>query len=136
MTYAGGLDTALARVLALGKRRFRGRKKRMRRCDVWPASLAFSLCVLIGSLSVLAYASPPDPSWVRGVYDDADFDDVICLILANTGLVGDHASVEGCPDFVLLRAELPPDDLSVAHFSLSSVQPRAPPTISASPLAR
>ena len=129
MTYASGLDTALARVLAQGKRRFRGRKKRMRRCDVWPASLAFSLCVLIGSLSVLAYASPPDPSWVRGVYDDADFDDVICLILANTGLVGDHASVEGCPDFVLVGAEVPADDLSVVPYARGSSPPRAPPTL-------
>lgn len=98
------------------------------RC-VGPAALAFSLCILISSLSVLAYASPPDPSWVRGVYDDADFDDVVCLILANTGLVDDSAPVEGRPDFVLIRAEVPPDGLSVAPFSLSSVQPRAPPTI-------
>jgi len=101
----------------------------MRRCDVGPASLAFSLCILLSGLSVLAYASPPDPSWVRGVYDDADFDDVVCLILANTGLVDDSAPVEGRPDFILLRAEVPPDDPSVALFSLSSVQPRAPPTI-------
>jgi len=101
----------------------------MRRRPVRLGPLAFSLCVLISSLSVLAYASPPDPSWVRGVYDDADFDDVVCLILANTGLVDDSAPVEGRPDFVLIRAGVPPDDLSVAPVSLSSVQPRAPPTI-------
>src|SRR5215469_13454646 len=108
----------------------------MRGWPIRPGPLAFSLCILLSSLSVLAYASPPDPSWVRGVYDDADFDDVVCLILANTGLVDDSAPVKDRPNFVLIRAELPPDDLSVAHFSLSSVQPRAPPTISASPLAR
>ena len=101
----------------------------MRRCDVGPASLAFSLCILLSGLSVLAYASPPDPSWVRGVYDDADFDDVVCLILANTGLVDDSAPVEGRPDFILLRAEVPPDDPSVALFSLSAARPRAPPVI-------
>jgi len=101
----------------------------MRRSPIRPGPLAFSLCVLISSLSVLAYASPPDPSWVRGVYDDADFDDVVCLILANAGLVDDYAPVEGRPDFVLTRAEVPPDDLLVAPFSLSSPQPRAPPTI-------
>jgi hypothetical protein len=101
----------------------------MRRWPIRSRPLAFSLCVLISSLSVLAYASPPDPSWVRGVYDDADFDDVVCLILANTGLVDDSAPVEGRPDFVLIRAGVPPNDLSVAPFSLSSRQPRAPPTI-------
>jgi len=102
---------------------------RMRRRPVRPGPLAFSLCVLTSSLSILAYASPPDPSWVRGVYDDADFDDVVCLILANAGLVDDSAPVEGRPNFSLTRAEVPPDDLSVVSFSLSSPQPRAPPTI-------
>ena len=101
----------------------------MCRRRVGPASLAFSLGVLISSLSVLAYASPPDPSWVRGVYDDADFDDVVCLILANTGLVDDSAPAEGRPDFVLIEAEVPPDDLSVVPFSLRSSQPRAPPAL-------
>lgn len=101
----------------------------MRRRHVGPASLAFSICVLISSLSVLAYASPPDPSWVRGVYDDADFDDVVCLVLANAGLVDDSAPVGGSPEFVLIRIDVPADDLSVAPFSLNSSQPRAPPTL-------
>jgi len=101
----------------------------MRRGGVGPASLAFSLCVLISTLSVLAYASPPDPSWVRGIYDDADFDDVVCLIIADAGLFDDAAVVEGRPDFVLVGAEVPPDDRSVAPFSSSSSQPRAPPTL-------
>src|SRR5580765_2633410 len=63
---------------------FRRAGVRIGQHPVAPGSLAFLLCVLLSSLSVLAYASPPDPSWVRGVYDDADFDDVVCLILANT----------------------------------------------------
>ena len=78
-------------------------------------------------LPVIAFASPPDPWWIRGVFDDADFDDVVCLIIANTGLVDDVASVEGRPDFVLMGAEGPPDDRSVALFPLSASQPRAPP---------
>jgi len=101
----------------------------MRRGGVGPASLAFSLCVLISTLSVLAYASPPDPSWVRGIYDDADFDDVVCLIIANAGLVDDDAAVDGRPDFVLIGAEVPPDDRSIATFSSNSSQPRAPPAL-------
>jgi hypothetical protein len=101
----------------------------MPRRRLGPGSLAFLLCVLIGSLPLLAYASPPDPSWVRGVSDDADFDDVVCLIVASTGLVDHAASVEGRPDFVLIGAEVPRDDLSVASFFSSSSQPRAPPTL-------
>ena len=33
----------------------------------------------------LAYASPPDPTWIAwgpGIYDNADFDDVILLIVS------------------------------------------------------
>src|SRR5262245_30414262 len=100
----------------------------MRRRHVGPAALSFLLCILISSLSSLAYASPPDPLWVHGVYDNADFDDVVCLIVANTGLADRAVSVEGRPDFVLIEAEVPRDDLSVMPFLLSSSQPRAPPT--------
>jgi len=28
-------------------------------------------------LTSLAYASPPDPTWVGGFWDDGDFDDVV-----------------------------------------------------------
>ena len=101
----------------------------MRRRHVVLAALAFSLSVLISSLSVLVYASPPDPSWVRGVYDDVDFDDVVCLIIANTALLDDAASVKGRPDFVLIGIEVPRDDLYVAPFFSTSSQPRAPPAV-------
>ncbi len=89
-------------------------------------------CAAAGVLpttEILRGPSPPDPSWVRGVYDDADFDDVVCLIIANVGLIDDAAWVERRPDVVLTWGEVPPDDLSVAPFSLSSSQSRAPPTL-------
>ena len=40
------------------------------------------------ALPVLAHASPPDPSWIPGVYDDADSDDVVTRIVSGTGSVG------------------------------------------------
>ena len=106
---------------------FGGTGLRMRRRHLGPVALEFLLCVLVSSLSLLAYASPPDPPWVRGVSDDADFDDVVCLIVTNAGLVADAVLVEGRPAFVLIWTEVPPDDLSAALVSLSSSQPRAPP---------
>jgi hypothetical protein len=33
----------------------------------------------------LAHASPPDETWQPGIYDDADFDDVVLLITSLTG---------------------------------------------------
>src|SRR5262249_2815162 len=41
--------------------------------------------VLVGDLSSLASASPPDPWRARGVCDSADFDGVVCLIIAQVG---------------------------------------------------
>src|SRR5262245_32746024 len=35
-----------------------------------------------------AYASPPDPSWFPGIYDDDDYDDVLRMVLDGAG-VGD-----------------------------------------------
>jgi hypothetical protein len=39
------------------------------------------------ALPVLAHASPPDPGWIPGIYDDADYDDVVTRIVSGTGSV-------------------------------------------------
>jgi len=31
-------------------------------------------------LPAIAFASPPDPSWIAGFYDGADGDDIVCLV--------------------------------------------------------
>lgn len=49
-----------------------------------------SLCILViglgltltWALPALAHASPPDPSWIPGIYDAADFDDVVILVVS------------------------------------------------------
>ncbi|HSD23460.1 MAG TPA: hypothetical protein VLB79_03950 [Solirubrobacterales bacterium] len=43
-------------------------------------ALALLLLACLFSLSPLAYASPPDPTWVDGIFDDADSDDVVISI--------------------------------------------------------
>src|SRR5215470_2482539 len=42
------------------------------------AALPIVLALLL--LPPLAFASPPDPSWVAGFYDGADGDDVVSLV--------------------------------------------------------
>ena len=54
-------------------------------------SRAFLVVVTLGVLATLtglAYASPPDASWIPGIYDNADFDDVVVLVTLASGLVG------------------------------------------------
>jgi len=42
--------------------------------------LVLVLLVCFFSLSPLAHASPPDPTWVDGFFDDADGDDIVTAI--------------------------------------------------------
>ena len=51
------------------------------RCSIERAvSASLSTIVALIVLPVIAFASPPDPSWDAGFYDDADGDDVITLV--------------------------------------------------------
>ena len=49
--------------------------------------LGFSLIVAVLALVPAANASPPDQSWIAGLYDNADFDDVVLLITSNLGML-------------------------------------------------
>lgn len=45
-------------------------------------SVAFLLLGALCAVGPLAYASPPDPTWIGGVYDAADYDDAVVAIAA------------------------------------------------------
>jgi hypothetical protein len=51
------------------------------------AALALTLLGSLLVLAPLAYASPPDPTWGSGVYDDADFDAIVDFITSEAGVV-------------------------------------------------
>src|SRR5262245_51443033 len=55
------------------------------------AAAVLLLVAVYALLSPLAAATPPDPSWVSGLYDDSDFDNVVAFI---GGLVGVSAAPE------------------------------------------
>ncbi len=53
-----------------------------------PARLvALLILIAIAALTPLAHASPPDPTWVAGLWDDGDHDDVILLVCATAATV-------------------------------------------------
>jgi hypothetical protein len=50
--------------------------------------LVLAALFLVGpivALTPLAYATPLDPSWIHGIYDGADYDDVVLLITSEAG---------------------------------------------------
>jgi hypothetical protein len=65
------------------------------------------------TLVAFAHASPPDETWRPGVYDEADFDDVIDLIVSLSGAVPDSAPriVQHAPLAAAVLVSLEPCDL-------------------------
>ena len=47
--------------------------------------VGLSLVTAVLALAPVAHASPPDQSWIPGLYDNADFDDVVLLITSHLG---------------------------------------------------
>ena len=91
------------------------------------AFLALLLAGIVGILTPIAQACPPVPSWIRGMYDDDDFDDVVALITSGAGLVSEIPRIELRPVLIGITAILPPDDRPVPSLSRASARPRAPP---------
>ncbi len=50
-----------------------------------------ALTGILALLVPLAYASPPDPTWIPGLYDNADYDDVVGLVTDGTGASSSQA---------------------------------------------
>jgi len=108
----------------------------MRQGGTWSRVLLIAVLVLAPAvLSALAYASPPDPAWIRGIYDDGDFDNVVVLITSATGNL--TLPIPSAPRPVRFSIpRLPPRDEGVVSSSHPlDGDPRAPPILSGSSAA-
>jgi hypothetical protein len=76
-----------------------------------------------------ANGSPPDPTWIAGLYDDADFDDVVFLITSSLGVVDGSMVSLLDPQRLVMRALVLTDSDIRALSPLSSALGRAPPII-------
>jgi len=90
-------------------------------------SVALALMCTLASLVAVAYASPPDPSWIHGIYDDGDYDSVAIRISGTAELVEpfpwDHACSD--PPVVPLLHEM--DENPAPSEALPVIHARAPP---------
>ena len=91
--------------------------------SIWLVWLLLSLMVI---LTPMAWASPPDPTWITGIYDVRDFDDVVSY------LTGDMVGVPAPPvvyqfEFLTCAPANPTFAQRLGLYSLSSYSPRAPP---------
>jgi len=85
------------------------------------------ISAVLAATSGLAYASPADPSWIPGIYDDADFDDVVGLVTSADALPG-PASAAALP-LVTLRTSPPAPlrEVAILRFPTAPLHARAPP---------
>jgi len=78
-------------------------------------------------LQSLAYADPPDPTWIAGFWDDADFDDVVILI-TSTSVVAETHSLCMLEGYLTLVWTVPlRDDPLSSSPAIGLHQPRGPP---------
>jgi hypothetical protein len=90
-------------------------------------AVLFVLLACLVSLTPLAQASPPDPSWIPGFYDAADYDDVVSLLTNSAGAVKVVDATQARPTLpVAGRVPAVENDRAPGSSGLSA-QPRAPP---------
>jgi hypothetical protein len=83
--------------------------------------VALLILIAIASLTPLAHASPPDPTWVAGLWDDGDHDDVILLVCATA------AAMHSAPPTL--------DSRRAVVGVVTGLDPDAPPFRAAAPVA-
>ena len=89
--------------------------------------LVWLLVTLMVILMPMAWAIPIDPSWIKGVYDGGDFDDVVSYLTSGTLEVPLLPAANLSPVFVSAPTEALADQPIGAAPLLASHEPRGPP---------
>src|SRR5215467_9576109 len=93
------------------------------------SSLTWLIVAVVCALAPLAYASPPDPTYLSGIWDDADYDDVVILVTSSVGSTDTHKPFELIRLLVGVLLILPADDGLPRAASRFLPAPRAPPAV-------
>src|SRR6267378_8284403 len=97
------------------------------RTQVSTIVLTLVFVAFILTLTPLAHADPPDPTWISEIWDDDDFDDVVGYITSATGLLPNPVACDLRP--VALPVLLSPLGFQAAVSApRSASSSRAPPT--------
>ena len=92
-------------------------------------ALALLIVVLIAGLAPVAFADPPDPTWIGGYWDDDDFDNVVNAIATTFALKApDRVAVE-VPTLVIAAHATTSSEHGWRPPLLAAASPRAPPVV-------
>jgi hypothetical protein len=89
--------------------------------------IAALLFAVLAVLTPLALASPPDPLWVGGLFDAADFDDVVVAITSADGATDGAAARVIKVSLPVLGTVSPPSPIDPDSGVPPVFQGRAPP---------
>ncbi len=84
---------------------------------------------VLGMLVALAYATPPDPTYLGGFWDNADYDDVVILVTSAIGSTDTHTDSDLTRLLVVVAPVLPGEEELLPAALRSPHSPRAPPVI-------
>ena len=88
--------------------------------------LGLFLVALMSSLTPLAHASPPDQHWLGGLYDNADYDDVVLAVADGVASIELHPAHDSEIDEATVAVVLSAERVHAAPRH-SPNAPRAPP---------
>ena len=89
--------------------------------------VGLSLVTAVLALAPAAHASPPDQTWIAGLYDDTDFDDIVLLISSNLGAVDPGLVLSSRPVATVISLLAPAATFAPTISPLSFGPCRAPP---------
>src|SRR2546426_12786784 len=90
------------------------------------AWLLLLLVDVLVSVTALAYTSPPDPSWIGGIYDGGDFDDVVVFIVSTAALGEPVVSANARPAAIVIGCAPRASEMPIPSPEISSNPVRAP----------
>ena len=90
-------------------------------------TLGLALVTILVALTPLAYATPPDPVWVSGFFDDDDNDNGVFLITSSDAAVDPFPLCSWTPFPLFGRAVVAKDHGTACSQYASSTDARAPP---------
>ena len=94
---------------------------------LWARICSFALLLLLCGLVPLAQATPPDPSWIPGIYDAGDLDDAVTAILGTDGVAESDPRILGRPSLPMVGYfESCPAEV-FRGVALQHIRGRAPP---------
>ena len=94
----------------------------------WSTRVLIGLLIgLTLALTPVAYADPPDDTWIGGFWDDDDFDTVVIAIVSTVALPQQGSFDQVAPTLLVVGTVTEPAAVRALSAADSQHQPRSPP---------